>query len=605
MKIVMQSIKLFAVIVLFWTQHLFAQPLDVTNDQSLYDNFTLGYLLDANSSLTIDEVARTPFAKRHTNRFALGYQKGTLWFELSIHNQSAFEEFILTLNEHFYEKANLYYHEKGEWHQKHLGFFTPIAAREIKNSNLSFALTQPKGTTRTYYLELQGKYAYFGDIALYEKSYFYYDKHLDSHAFFIFMLGILTLIVLSNLFLYLQIREKIYLYYVGYSFFNFLYLLNISGLLVYVNLQTYTYSLQLSAAYMVAFLILFSREYLQTRTSFKLAHTLLGGIVYAFLVVGILVLFSYTPWNKIINNLSGLANVLLIIISLVLYRKGHIQTKYYIASIVVFFAFVVLFTAMVTGLLPYNNVTRYGFIAGLGVEAVVFLLILANRYNRIKKEHESYLEAQIAARTHDLQEVNTRLATLVEERELLLREVYHRVKNNFHMILGMFWFESKKEHANQAQFNELTNRIKAMSMIHEHLYTSLDLTSISLKSYLEKIIHNIISGYKISIAIHSHIEEHTIDFDHAVSLGIILNEIITNALKHNQLTPHFALDIEMTQKKERFFITVKDNGAGFDPTQNTQSLGLALVEQFCKKLHNSHYTFSFDRGTTFLLEFTA
>ena len=320
-----------------------------------------------------------------------------------------------------------------------------------------------------------------------------------------------------------------------------------------------------------------------------------------FLLLGVLVVYSYQPWNKLINNFSGAANIILIVASIIIYFKGYTSTKYYIFAMLLYFVFVVLFTFMVMGIFPYNDITRYGFFIASGVEVVIFSLIIANRYNDIRQEHQQYLENEIDKRTSELTCANEKLKTLIDERELLLKEVYHRVKNNFHIVIGMLWFEGNKKDADTQQFAELTNRIKSMSMIHEYLYNSKDLVNINLKEYLDKIVYNINCSYK-KIAIDIRVEDIIIKFDNAVSLGILLNEIITNALKHNNIDGLF-LSIELTQENNRIYLKIQDNGRGFKNTKENKGLGLKLVDQFCKKLPKSKYKFSFENGTKFELEF--
>ena len=256
--------KLLVFIILF-VQCIYGDTLSVSDHKNIYNNFTLKYLNDINASLTIDEIAQKKFSNTTPNSYTLGYQKGSVWFQLSLENKSKNEEFILTLNEHFYEKADLYFYQEGRWFKKELSLFTPIEKREVKNNKLSFVLNIAPDAKQDYYLEIQGKYAYFGDITLYEKSYFYYDKQIDINSVAIYILGIISIIILFNIFLYLKIKEKIYLYYVSYSFFNFVFLLNISGLLVYIGLQHLIYPLHTSAAFLIASLILFSKEYLGTK----------------------------------------------------------------------------------------------------------------------------------------------------------------------------------------------------------------------------------------------------------------------------------------------------------------------------------------------------
>ena len=169
------------------------------------------------------------------------------------------------------------------------------------------------------------------------------------------------------------------------------------------------------------------------------------------------------------------------------------------------------------------------------------------------------------------------------------------------MLLSMLWFESKQDNANKQQLEKLKNRIKSMSMLHESLYNSKDLSNINIKEYLNKIIYNISNSNK-NLVLERKIEDISIDFDNAVSLGIIINEVFTNSIKHNNHINHLIVDIDITQKENRIYLSIKDNGKGFDEN-NKKRLGFKLINQFANKLINCKYNFSFENGTMFALEF--
>ena len=585
---------------LILTSFLFANSnIIINNDINKYDDFRFSYLKDESSILNIEDISKKQFDKSSKNKFTLGYTKGSVWIKFSVENKSLNNEFILSLNESFYEIANLYYYEN-KWIKKSNGIFNPIESREIRNNFLSHSIKLSENEKKVFYLELKGKYAYFGNLTLCEKDYFYFYNSININNLYIFIFGIVLIIIVFNLFLYLKLREKIYAYYVGYSFFNLIYMLNVSGILVYINLQKYIYDLQLCASFMIGFLVLFSCEYLETKTYLKKYHKAITFISIPFFILGILVLTSYQPWNKFINNLAGLVCVLLIIISIIIYFKGNHKSKYYIFAMILYFSFVILFTFTVAGAFEYTNFTRYGFLIASAIEITIFSLMLANRYNDRKEQIQLYLENEVESRTKSLSISNAKLKSLIKERELLLKEVYHRVKNNFHIIIGMLWFENKKKDNNE--LDELINRINSMSLVHEYLYKIDDLTNIYVYEYLNKIVNNIKMGYR-SVTVSSSIEDIKIEFDNAMSLGIIINEAMTNSMKHNEHSKDFKIEIILKKVDNDICLILLDNGKGFDVNNSNDGLGLKLIKQFSKKLPNSNFKFSFESGVRFELLF--
>jgi len=588
--------KNILILILFFISFtsLFADTF-VINQANPYNKFEMNYFKDESSNLSINEIVNQEFKETIKNNFNLGFHKGSIWFKFDVKNSTDFENFILTLNEHFYETANLYYEKDGKIEEHSNSLFTLIDQREVKSNHLAFNINLPKEETKTIYLELKGKFAYFGKVEIFGKDYFYVRQSIGINTLFTFVLGVIFVLIFFTLFLYTKTKEKIYLYYLGYSIFLFIYISNITGLLVFIDLQKYMYDLHLSAAFSVGFLILLSKEYLETKKYLPKFDKILVFLSAPFFILGILLLFSYQPWNKYINNFSGLISVLLIIVSAIVYFKGHKQSKYYTLAMVIYFVFLVLLTFMVTGVLEYSYLTRYGFIVGIVIEMLFFSYLLANRYLLAKEKVQNYLEEEVNSRTKELN-------VILQERELLLKELHHRVKNNFHMLIGMLWIEQKKEDFSKENISLLIHRIESMAMIHEFLHQSNNLEDINLKQYLEKIISNISHGYNIS-KIESDIKQINIKYDVATSLGIIINEVLSNALKHNKKVENLVIRIDVNKDiSNNIFIIIKDNGKGFNE-ENSNGLGLKLIKQFCKKLPNSKYDFSFEDGTKFELRF--
>lgn len=192
------------------------------------ENFEMSYLKDSSNTLTIEKVAISKAFEKHSNKFSLGYLKDTIWIKIDVKNISSSEEFILSINEHFYEKANMYYFNSSNnlWEKTQNGVFIPIKQRDIQNSKLAFNLNLPQNSSQTIFIELKAKYPYFGNLAIYSKDYFFTNQLLSIDSFFIFQFGILMIIIIFNLFLWLSLKEKVFIYYVGYSFFALIYLFN-------------------------------------------------------------------------------------------------------------------------------------------------------------------------------------------------------------------------------------------------------------------------------------------------------------------------------------------------------------------------------------------
>ena len=551
-----------------------SSTLVLEDEFSFNENFEISYLKDSSNSLNIQEIANSNDFQKHSNKFSLGYLKDTIWIKVDLKNKSSKEDFILSLNEHFYEKANMHYFDKSEnlWKTLKNGVFTPIKERNIETSKLAFNFKIQQNSSQTIFVELKAKYPYFGNIAVYSKDYFFASRILNIDSFFILQFGILLIIIIFNLFLWLSLKEKVYIYYVGYAFFALVYLINISGLLIYFDLQHYMYKLHFSASLCIIFLSLFSIEYFEANKYFKASVFVIKILILLlFLFAFMMVAVSYSPWNKFMNHIITLILITLIISSIKIYRKGQYFLKYYIFAISIYFSSVIIFILFVTGILEYNYFYRYAYSYFLSLEIIVFALILSNRYNIIKNEQIKTQNELISLQINqnkllenEVEKKTLKLTKLVKERELLVKEVFHRVKNNFHVITAFLWFESKKDD-NKHRFTELINRIKSMSLIHEYLCSSKDLIDINLKEYIDELVKTIIQTYSIpTLKINTNIENINLEFENIMSLGVVVNEIISNSIKHHPKEKAIILDINCYKKSDSVILIIVDNGLGFD-----------------------------------------
>lgn len=575
--------------------------LSIDNKHYSYQNFNISYLKDDDSLLNFDDIKQKKFTQKSNSAFSLGYTKGNLWIKFDLVNSSDTKEFILTLNETFYEKANLYFKSNDRWIKKENGLFSLVKDREVKYNKLSFLLDLQTNKKQTIYLELQGKYSYFGNIEIIKKEFFKTKQFLNMDIAFIFIFGVTFIMFIFSMGMYIMLREKIYVFYGVYSFLNFFYLLNISGLLVYFDLQKHIYTFQSVGAFLLGFLLLFSIEYLNVKKYLSRYYKTIKLICVPYFLLGIILIFEYQPWNQILNFMAEFITLFLIVLSIVIYFKGHKKSKYYTFAMVLYLFFVVLFLFMLSGVMEYDSITRYSLMIGSAVENIIFSFLIISRYNDLKNSVQERLEEEVDQRTKDIQKINTKLELSIKERELLLRELYHRVKNNFHIITAILWLEGNKNKENKA-CDKLINRIESMSLVHEYLYNSKNLDDVDIKEVFSNIVKNItIDSSKISIN-ENYSLDIAIDLQHALSLGMILNELVTNSIKHNFDLQNLEIKIELYNQNSRVFLNVKDNGVGYFENV-TEGIGLNLVKDFCTNLPDAKYKFFTDKGAIFILDY--
>jgi two-component sensor histidine kinase len=197
----------------------------------------------------------------------------------------------------------------------------------------------------------------------------------------------------------------------------------------------------------------------------------------------------------------------------------------------------------------------------------------------------------------------------LREKEILLKEVHHRVKNNLQIILSLINLQSNQtKDKEMVQFFEQTkNRIKSIALVHEKLYKSRDLSSINFEEYLNELIPNIYESFKAensNVFLKIEIEKIFMSIDIAISLALIINELVANSLKYAFPNNRKGqLYISLKQESDTIFILVlKDDGVGYSKEVNNNSgtLGLRLVNVLVEQLDGT-ISVNNSKGTEYII----
>jgi len=185
------------------------------------------------------------------------------------------------------------------------------------------------------------------------------------------------------------------------------------------------------------------------------------------------------------------------------------------------------------------------------------------------------------------------LKASVAEKEILIKEIHHRVKNNLQIISSIFNLQMNYlgQKSIEEIFQESQSRIKSMALIHEKLYRSKSLISIDFKDYLKDLLVHLFNTYRTNssiIRLETDLDELSFNSDTSVALGLVANELVVNSLKHafpeNQAG---ILRISLKDKSGTIHLNIKDNGIGLPPDfdyQNSNTLGMLLVDAMVSQL---------------------
>jgi PAS domain S-box-containing protein len=204
------------------------------------------------------------------------------------------------------------------------------------------------------------------------------------------------------------------------------------------------------------------------------------------------------------------------------------------------------------------------------------------------------------------------LRTSLVEKDTLLQEVHHRVKNNMQIILSLLNLKANEiEDPSLVQaFTESRNRIYSMALVHEKLYKSENFKSVDFKDYITSLIHELIILYECHGRIEFFIEVNTLDLDieHAVPCGLIVNELVTNALKYafpDNSRGSITIQFNKDNSSDVFCLIIKDDGVGLPegfPDHKPNSLGHTIVQVLADQLMGE-ISFHSHKGTEVRLSF--
>ena len=287
--------------------------------------------------------------------------------------------------------------------------------------------------------------------------------------------------------------------------------------------------------------------------------------------------------------------------------------------------------------LAFENLSQYTKLTETHAEEVnqATLKEMETKYLSIEKDHDiDLLEADQRAKTVELKVASQRTLGLIigliflaavtafmfyfinkirkqnllitkanQDKEILLREIHHRVKNNLQVISALLTLQARHlsdENAVEA-LKMGQNRVESMALIHKDLYQHDNLKGVNTKDYLEKLVGHLVETYNIhddNVVVQLEIEPLWLDVDSMIPLGLMINELLSNAFKHafdEKLGGH--LYIGLVEREGSIRVIIKDNGKGITEENEFKkdSFGYSLIQSFARKL-DADVTYTSDNG---------
>jgi len=256
---------------------------------------------------------------------------------------------------------------------------------------------------------------------------------------------------------------------------------------------------------------------------------------------------------------------------------------------------------------------HYQFLFLLACSLALLLAFLAKRQKALISIADERSE-QLKGTTKELEETNIELRdTMIskEEKEMMLKEIHHRVKNNLQIIRSLIRFQAMKVTDPEIEelFNECVNRVSAMAVLHEQTYLSKDLANINVKDYLGMLVQDLTSAYNINIRleVETDIQVETLGVDTLMPIGLIINEIISNSLKYAfKDRTNGTIKVSMRPDADgKFHLTILDDGIGIPNLKvwkEADTLGMELIKTLVDQLSGS-VELNASSGTSYQISF--
>lgn len=404
-----------------------ADELIIFNDDTKTLNIgsKVGIFSDATNSLSLSDVLKlNKFNYKNENTPNLAISRSTHWVKVQVQNKSNIKKLVLELEYPIIDEIVFYSKNKtGTYDSVLSGEIRKYSARQIDNQNYLFYLNFEKDEVREFYLKVRsGEQVQLPLLLGTQKEIF--EELIVKDLVFGLYLGIILVMAIYNLFIYITVRDRSYLYYVSYIVFV--------GL-TQVVLQGYGFKylwpnsvwMVLQSTFLVPVLngwtaILFVKNFLNTKENYKRGDTILNVIFFFYTICLILSLLEEFYWaQNLVQVTAMVGSVLTIHIAYAIGRRGYRPAIYFLIAWSIFLISIVVFVLRNFNILPYNDLTYYALQIGSATEVTLLSFALADKINIYRKEKEaSQAEALRVSLENEkiIKEQNIILEVKVEER---------------------------------------------------------------------------------------------------------------------------------------------------------------------------------------------
>lgn len=575
----------FYLIILLLTFTTFANGNDILKSASIFIN--------KSNTLSFEDIKKQNFMQNNKSILSYGYSPDfTVWIRFTIKNDTQKDiskvlEYgnALTTHIEFYDENKIY---KDGLFQRN---------RDKNSLYPTFPIDIKASDSKTFYLKASSDITtLIIKLNLYEKEQ-YAKKELKHQMILAAFFAAMLILAIYNFFVYFFTKDKNYLFYV-------LYLL---GIVFHQIIYTGFGNVHLFSQSMIIFIV--------QNSVFVVAVPI---FLFALLVRSFLRIKQYVLFDKILryymiffpfgllffvftDSLNQYRNIfsiilLILLISATIYAtfKRNRQSYFVLLGWSLFTVASLLMYFSSVGVFDIFTMFPYFVELLLILEAIVFSLALADKIKQLEdKKNEANMQLIIKEqfekeKLSNLVKLKTKeLKNSVDEKELLLKELNHRVKNNMQTIVSLIRLQNDtiEDETTQNILSTIQHRIQSMQHLHELLYKQNNISYINAKAYFSLILEELEYSFESQKTFINYDISTDLKVEDAVYCGLILNELVTNSYKYafQDITQKGVINISLKKSFGSYILSVEDNGIGYDKKDTSDTLGLVLVETLATK----------------------
>ncbi len=551
--------------------------------------------VDETALMSIDEIVLAPFHPSKTDYAKLGYTSDALWVRFEITNDSSehLQRYLVVSNP-ILDTVELYTKTDENAYTKEVrGVLHTDTHTKGNLLHPSVEVSFAPHETKTFYLKSHSiSSANYFKLMLKDQNALYGDEFSYQIIEALFFGGMIALLV-YNFFIFIFTRSLPYLYYVLYIFFITLNHASYSCMLDYLLNAKFDYLLNEDLIYIDAFLAIYYIGFIN---------------IFSLLFVRSFLEVHRYKWNDYILKTSIALNVLLMLMS---------SQNEYLIRYVSFFVGVSMFYIFCLCIFSYyhkNPQAKYILLGWSANSLGIAMLATTNfgAWSLIDSfpyfyESTVFFEATFFAIALASKLNQTKaLEKAVQTNVVLTKELHHRVKNNMQFIILMYRLKLGNliNPKIDTKLKEIESSIQAISKTHEILYNQSDLERIGTQKYFEMLLDELKRSFNTqNITFHLNVDV-VLTLQHSIYCGIIMNELITNAIKYAFGENGGDVYISLTKVGEKFLFVVEDNGIGFNHNiKGKESFGLSFVENIVKHELHGNFTIDTKKGCKVSIDF--